>query len=64
MNDEVVLKVTFHGAAPNRSGLNGSDPCSRRMAYSASQNSAENTNTVVPYCFQFCSRLGFVRTAR
>jgi hypothetical protein len=32
MNDEAVLKVTFHGAAPKRRGLNGSAPCSRRMA--------------------------------
>ena len=34
------------------------------MAYSASQNSAEKTSTVRPYCFQSCSCAGSVRTAR
>ena len=64
MNDEVVLKVTSHGAPPNRSGLKGSTPWSRRMAYRTSQNSAEKTSTVRPYCFQSCSCDGSVRTAR
>ena len=64
MNDEVVLKVTFQGAPPKRSGLNGSTPWSRSRAYSTSQNSDEKTSTVRPYCFQSCSRAGSVRTAR
>jgi hypothetical protein len=64
MNDEVVWKVTFHGAPPKRNGLNGSLPWSRRMAYSTTQNSAEKTSTVRPYCFQSCSRAGSVRTPR
>jgi hypothetical protein len=34
------------------------------MAYSTSQNSTENTSIVVAYCFQSCSRVGLVRTAR
>ncbi len=45
-NEDVVLKVTSHGAALKPVGLKKWIPCARRITYSATQNSAENTTVV------------------
>jgi hypothetical protein len=66
-NDDVVLKVTFHGAEWKPCGFSPvkfHSVCVRRMKYSRSHPSREKMIRLRAYAFQSCPRSGSTRMTR